>query len=365
MAHQIFGPRETIFGYKQLAIKLYYLHNSSKCFVKIEHSGKVEHIEADDIMQKLDPWLPTNYTTSEEEFVQIVKNEKHNQMFGTVIHEFEKSAEVIAVPSRSTTCKYKITQCDLGDPLFQEYHQRFETYITWFIDGANFIDLNDERWLIFYMYEEYTHPVTGEVFITPIGFTTIYKFYSYPSGIRARISQFFILPTHQLRRLGSALYKTVFKHITQMPEIVDLTVEEPNESFQAMRDACDAVFLYDDIKENNAGLYEESETIFLEYVQQFKFCKRQAWRLTDILRYRYAYIYSKQKSFLDGLFKRMEYQIEKEFGNHKRAKLDILEQQDPQLLMAKQLEERFCAYSRVLDEIAQRFIYFRQLLSEK
>lgn len=59
--------------------------------------------------------------------------------------------------------------------------------------------------------------------ISPVGFCTIYKFYAYPDKIRPRISQFFILPTHQRRGLGTKLYENVINYLREQPEVVDIT----------------------------------------------------------------------------------------------------------------------------------------------
>lgn len=34
---------------------------------------------------------------------------------------------------------------------FKEFHKRYQTLIIWFIDAANFIDLEDPRWEIMYL----------------------------------------------------------------------------------------------------------------------------------------------------------------------------------------------------------------------
>lgn len=56
-------------------------------------------------------------------------------------------------PEENITATYKINQTDMmdADESFIDLHSRFETYIMWFIDAANFIELDDERWLIFYV----------------------------------------------------------------------------------------------------------------------------------------------------------------------------------------------------------------------
>lgn len=35
---------------------------------------------------------------------------------------------------------------------FKEYHQRLQTFVLWYIDAANFIDIDDDRWHYFNMY---------------------------------------------------------------------------------------------------------------------------------------------------------------------------------------------------------------------
>lgn len=61
--------------------------------------------------------------------------------------------------------KYKITACDLTDENFKELHTRFETFIVWFIDAANFIDLEDERWLIFYVLVFCLNSINFDIYI--------------------------------------------------------------------------------------------------------------------------------------------------------------------------------------------------------
>lgn len=85
--------------------------------------------------------------------------------------------------------------------------------------------------LFFYRYEEVELPGKNEKIISPIGFTAIYKFFSYPDSNRARISQFFILPTHQNKGLGTIFYQTVYSQIMKMPDVTDLTGENISEFF--------------------------------------------------------------------------------------------------------------------------------------
>ena len=63
----------------------------------------------------------------------------------------------------------------------------------------------------------------------------------HPSSLpcRSRISQFLILPPHQKQGHGAHLYNTMTKHFLDDPSCVEITVEDPNESFDDLRDYCD------------------------------------------------------------------------------------------------------------------------------
>ena len=56
---------------------------------------------------------------------------------------------------------------------------------------------------------------------------------------RTRISQFLILPPHQGFSHGTRLYKAAVAKILSDPACIEITVEDPNESFDDLRDFCD------------------------------------------------------------------------------------------------------------------------------
>lgn len=60
---------------------------------------------------------------------------------------------------------------------------------------------------------------------------------------RERISQFLILPPYQRMGHGPLLYNTMYSHLIAPDNVIELTVEDPNEEFDDMRDACDLVHL--------------------------------------------------------------------------------------------------------------------------
>ena len=61
---------------------------------------------------------------------------------------------------------------------------------------------------------------------------------------RARISQFLILPPHQHHSHGSRLYAAMTKTFIASPTCLEITVEDPSEAFDDLRDYCDYTHLF-------------------------------------------------------------------------------------------------------------------------
>ena len=95
-----------------------------------------------------------------------------------------------------------------------------------------------------------------------VGYSTSYRFITYvpahhahqiqdfslppsepiaPSSLpaRARISQFLILPSHHSHGHGTQLYNAMVKTFLPDPNVTEITVEDPSEAFDDLRDYCD------------------------------------------------------------------------------------------------------------------------------
>lgn len=44
---------------------------------------------------------------------------------------------------------FEVYHCDGTTPNFLDYHQRFQTFILWYIDAASYIDVDDDKWRFF------------------------------------------------------------------------------------------------------------------------------------------------------------------------------------------------------------------------
>jgi histone acetyltransferase 1 len=69
---------------------------------------------------------------------------------------------------------------------------------------------------------------------------------------RARISQFIILPPFQGKGVGALLYDTIFGHYIADAATKEITVEDPNEDFDLLRDLCDLKYLRKNVPEFSA-----------------------------------------------------------------------------------------------------------------
>ncbi|KAL0626194.1 Histone acetyltransferase type B catalytic subunit [Plecturocebus cupreus] len=67
---------------------------------------------------------------------------------------------------------------------FREYHERLQTFLMWFIETASFIDVDDERWHYFLVFEKYNKD--GATLFATVGYMTVYNYYVYPDKTRPR-----------------------------------------------------------------------------------------------------------------------------------------------------------------------------------
>lgn len=112
-------------------------------------------------------------------------------------------------------------------------------------------------------YEKVTPPTPNASSYSFVGYATTYRWYflhtlpekqtkvsdgpfPYPEKVslsqmpsRLRIAQFLVLEPHQLAGHGSYLYLTIQSACLADPTIFELTIEDPNEAFDALRDTND------------------------------------------------------------------------------------------------------------------------------
>lgn len=286
MCHQVFGEKENIFGYTGLQIRLYYSAGSLMTYLSISYSDKIDPktsdgLKADDIEGALRKVIPAGYISNLDEFVNKLPQEEKFRPFGTLIHSFTHRHEE---SNEKTT--FEIYYCETSTPGFLEFHKRLQTFLLWYVDGASFIDVDDDQWAFFIVYEKYTSDNGSPLYAT-VGYATVYRYYAYPAHIRPRISQVLVLPPFRKMSVCANLIRAIYSHFTIQSEVIDITVEDPSPEFQRVRDYVDALnctslpaFSAENLR---AGYSKDMER---EARNKYKINKLQTRRVFEILRLR-------------------------------------------------------------------------------
>ncbi|XP_067004965.1 histone acetyltransferase type B catalytic subunit isoform X2 [Anabrus simplex] len=284
MTHQVFGDSETIFGYRDLKIKLYYTAASLMTYLGVTYTEKVDasrfDLEADDVMGQVSKVIQPGYKTNLDDFRNDLPKDASFVPYGELLHSFSVDAE------DNSTRTFEVYQCDIKTPGFTSYHERLQTFILWYIDAASFIDIDDERWRFFLCFEKYKGDGENRYAIT--GYATVYEYYAYPLNMRPRIGQMLILPPFQRRGLGCQLLSAIYQYYIPSPNVIDITVESPSDEFQRLRDYVD-VKSCSEIVESTPELLKEGYSKKLEEAfSKLKLSKRQMRRVYEILRLKFT-----------------------------------------------------------------------------
>ncbi|KAK6849472.1 hypothetical protein PG995_013305 [Apiospora arundinis] len=280
-----FNPRHTyavfdneqIFGYKGLKVNLTYNATdmrpnlSVSCIKKFKTVGEAEAV---DIVELMKEFLPGVAFQKKNDFELAVKQTPSDWTPpGEVVNTIERDGET-----------YEVWKGSLADPAVKQLVKRIQLLVLFYIEGGSYIgedaDGKDEpdyslaRWSVFFLYKKPSATNPQYVFQ---GYSTVYHFWllqnptppsspgkapaliepkineswELPSGDfpytelphRARISQFLVLPPFQGKGVGAMLYKTIFDLQSKDESTKEITVEDPNEAFDLLRDLCDMKYL--------------------------------------------------------------------------------------------------------------------------
>lgn len=234
--YPIYGDAEQVFGYKNLQIFLAFDSITMKPFLNVKYDEKL-NTDIPDVQKALLAKLPKDDV--------ILKDE------AKWVDAFTKEQETFSLPDKDTI----IDEYNIGDESFTVYkvslqvdavkriHRRLQIFTLLFIEAASYIDESDTSWKVVITINKRTKQC--------IGYATTYQFWRYLGSetfdmssvddrkSRAKISQFLILPPYQGKGHGKYLYTAIFKHWLADQSIIEITVEDPNESFDDLRDRCD------------------------------------------------------------------------------------------------------------------------------
>ncbi|MEE6489613.1 hypothetical protein FKM82_015627 [Ascaphus truei] len=293
-SHQVFGDDEVAFGYKGLQILLYYSAGNLSTMFRVQYTSKVnekfDEMQADDVESKIREIIPSGFCCGSDDFISLLEKEVNFKPFGTIVHTYtihnEEAGEELT---------YQICKVDMTCPGFREYHERLQTFLMWLIETASFIDVDDDRWDYFLVFEKYNKD--GATLFATVGYMTVYNYYVYPDKTRPRVSQMLILPPFQGEGHGAQLLETVHRYYISSSNVLDITAEDPSENYVRLRDfvlvkLCQSLPCFSPETLLN-GFSHEMGT---EAQQKLKINKQHSRRVYEILRLRATDMSDSEKS---------------------------------------------------------------------
>ena len=153
----------------------------------------------------------------------------------------EKLAEY-QVPSVDGSFKeiltYEVYRGRFNDPMMRAYHQRLQFFLLFFIDRSSYINDTDLVWEIILLFQKRVCLTKNTTTYHIVGYTTLYKFLSYPNDWKMRLSQILILPPFQRSGHGQKLLQLVYQE-AEKRGMIEVNIEDPSPVFQMLRDLTD------------------------------------------------------------------------------------------------------------------------------
>ena len=282
--HQFFGDRETIVGFKNLRLRLYYTPSGASSFFQMVYDDRLLAIGADP--EKNTPetklnelyGLPPMYTKDKQNFRQALAQELRGTYTppGVKVECFSNKFGTFEIyrsfPSESKEAK--------------EQHERLETLALYSIDGASPVDLDDHRWRVYTLYQKLpdSKKVNDADGMKPdddlpsvrkfIAYLTAFEFTNPFRAARQkalRVCQILTLPHHQRQGHASALLGCVTNDI-KAEDMFELTFEDPSAVLTRMRQVNDIIackregfFSFKDVESISAD-NEVNKTAYLPFV---------------------------------------------------------------------------------------------------
>ncbi|CAE6404436.1 unnamed protein product [Rhizoctonia solani] len=255
--YPVFGDKETIYGYADLKISLFFASGSLSMFLNVASTAKLPSKTADDVEGTLYKFIPPDYSKSAESFQSTVEKDAATfKPLGEKIHTYVrratghgkgKSKEIAPISEDDPDAiVFEVYHSTWDTPGFREYHRRMQIFILLYIEGGSYIQEDEDKWEFVVLYERRRgHSPNDGPNDTPTytyhfaGYSSLYPFWCWPDRVRLRLSQFVILPPYQHAGHGSALYNAIYQFALGRDQIVELTVEDPSEAFEDLRDRND------------------------------------------------------------------------------------------------------------------------------
>ncbi|KAJ7915537.1 histone acetyltransferase type B catalytic subunit [Mycena leptocephala] len=258
--YPIFGEEEKIYGYNDLVIDLRFASGSLAQFLKVKYAKKLASSSTvDDVQGTLTSFMPSDYYQDEKAFLARVEEDATTfRPTGQMIYTYTRPTPHSSAnskgkgvaqpqtldPESQDAVVFEVYHATWDSPGFRELHRRMQLFILLYIEAGSYINEEEETWEFFVLYEKRKRRTTpNSTTYHFVGYSSLYPFYCFPEKIRLRLSQFLILTPYQRYGHGSELYTAIYQYVLSQPNISELTVEDPAEAFEDLRDKNDLLML--------------------------------------------------------------------------------------------------------------------------
>ena len=253
--YPIYGEEESIYGYQDLSLNLGFVSGSLQPLLQLTYGRKVAgsaaKIDLPDskLLECFNKGEVLRCSSRADMDVKAQKSSSGFEPIGEKVgtwtvpsSEFKgKQKSVRGSASRTPTAEpegdhhYEVYLCTWDTPRFKQFYRRMRIFTYFFIEAGTFLDEDEPNWEFFLLFER-----DSDSKVHFVGFTSLYRFWTYPDSSRVRLSQFLILPPYQGFGLGTRLYLSVHDQMLKRGDkVAELTVEDPSEAFDRMRDSAD------------------------------------------------------------------------------------------------------------------------------
>ena len=142
---------------------------------------------------------------------------------GTLLHSWVQSSE-----------KFELWLTSNKDEGAADLLARFEKLALWYIETADSIDFSDDRWQAVFLVKR-----DKSARAVYCGVYTLFTFRNPFAGSKLRVCTALVLPPFQGRGLGREIMLAVYRLCRGLPEVAEVTVEDPAPAFERLRDSVD------------------------------------------------------------------------------------------------------------------------------
>ncbi|KAJ6233579.1 histone acetyltransferase type b catalytic subunit [Anaeramoeba flamelloides] len=174
--------------------------------------------------------------------------------------------------------QFEVFSGTFQDNVFKKYFHSIEHILVWFNSEVKFLDLKDNSWTIYLLFEKTTHgnetnnikrskkkkkreeekakvnekgneneryEGDSKIVYTLAGIATSYRYFKYPDSYRLRLNNFIVLPPYRSRQNELNFLTAIYFDPLKDPKVKEITSEINSPAFSSIRTQLDLLICWD------------------------------------------------------------------------------------------------------------------------